>query len=118
MFLLGAYHTENITLNILVLSQIFAISVMSGIIEEIIYRGIPYKTLEKYLGNATLFSALAIAIESGLLLGICYTLTTILWFVMSIHIAWNFFEGGIFGAKLSGMQFESLLEAQFTENPL
>ena len=52
--------------------------------------------------GATLFGALAIALEAGTLLGAAYMLTRRLWLAIGIHWAWNFFEGPFFGATVSG----------------
>ena len=51
------------------------------------------------MGNshATVFGAVAIALEAGILLGACYLLTRRLWMAIGVHIAWNFVQGGIFG---------------------
>ena len=52
--------------------------------------------------NATLYSAAAIAIEAGILLGAAYAASGTLWLPIGIHCAWNFTEGPIFGMSISG----------------
>lgn len=99
-----------------------AMAVLSGIGEELIFRGGVYRILEDmfgttaalllsgalfgamHLGNphATWFSSLAIALEAGVLLAAAYAATRNLWFPIGIHIGWNFTEGGVFGAAVSG----------------
>jgi membrane protease YdiL (CAAX protease family) len=61
--------------------------------------------------NATLWSALAIAIEAGIMLAAAYTLTRRLWLPIGIHFAWNFVQGGIFGVAVSGNGVRGLLQS-------
>lgn len=99
-----------------------ALALASGVCEELIFRGGVYRILEDmfgsgaalilsglmfgamHLGNphATLLAGAAIAIEAGILLGAAYAATRNLWLPIGIHIGWNFAEGGIFGASVSG----------------
>jgi membrane protease YdiL (CAAX protease family) len=94
-------------------------SMMAAVGEELLFRGVMFRIVERATGttiallvsslffglahlanpDATLFSALIIAIEAGLLLGLAYVVTRNLWFPIGIHFAWNFTEGGIFGAS-------------------
>jgi uncharacterized protein len=93
-----------------------------ALFEEGVFRGIIFRLLERSLGSwiaiimsalffgllhllnpgATVFGALAIALEAGSLLGAAYMLTRNLWLAVGIHWAWNFFEGPIFGTTISG----------------
>lgn len=52
--------------------------------------------------NASLFAAAAIAIEAGLMLAAFYALTGRLWISIGLHAAWNYAQGPIFGARVSG----------------
>jgi uncharacterized protein len=99
-----------------------ALAAGAAVGEEIIFRGGVFRILEEWLGTtialaasaalfgllhlanpgATLFSALAIALEAGVLLAVAYVLTRRLWLSIGIHFGWNFTEGGIFGAAVSG----------------
>lgn len=96
--------------------------ILSGVGEEVMLRGAVFRIVEEMFGSAvalafsaalfgglhlfnphfTVFSAFAIAIEAGLLLGAAYVLTRNLWLAIGIHMGWNFAEGGIFGAAVSG----------------
>ena len=52
--------------------------------------------------NATWLGAAAIAIEAGTMLAGFYLLTGRLWMSVGVHIAWNFMQGPVFGARVSG----------------
>ena len=99
-----------------------ALAVMSGVFEEILFRGILFRASAGIVGTwgallftasifgaahlanhgATLFSGVAIMLEAGVLLGAAYALTRRLWLPIGLHIAWNFTEGQIFGMSVSG----------------
>jgi membrane protease YdiL (CAAX protease family) len=98
------------------------ILIAGAIQEELIFRGLLFRKLERSFGswialvvsailfgiihlaspNATLVSALAIMVTSGVLIAATYILTRSLWWAMGIHLGWNFFEGPVFGTQLSG----------------
>ena len=97
----------------------------SGVFEEVLVRGIvlrlswrafgPWPALvlsavlfgAGHIGNpgATLFNTACIAIEAGLMLAAFYVLTGRLWVSIGFHAAWNFTQGYIFGAAVSGGDF-------------
>ena len=52
--------------------------------------------------NASTVAALAIAVEAGLMLAGFYILTGRIWMAVGVHAAWNFAQGPIFGARISG----------------
>ncbi|HQV04002.1 MULTISPECIES: type II CAAX endopeptidase family protein [unclassified Novosphingobium] len=99
-----------------------AIAVVSGTMEEVLFRGIVLRHMETLIGtwgslaftsalfgalhitnpDATWFSSLAIALEAGILLGAAYLLTRRLWLAIGIHAAWNFTQGWIFSVPVSG----------------
>jgi hypothetical protein len=107
----------------------FAISLLAGFGEEMIFRGVVFRLFEEGFGTtvavilsgalfgalhalnpaATLASSAAIAVEAGVLLAAAYALTRSLWIPIALHFAWNFTEGGIFGAAVSGGKINSLL---------
>jgi len=104
-----------------------------AVFEEVFTRGILFRLLEQALGSwvalllsaflfgfshshnpgATWLSSLAIALEAGVLLGAAYIATRSLWLVIGVHAAWNFFEGPVFGARVSGVELPTLLQAHF-----
>jgi membrane protease YdiL (CAAX protease family) len=117
-----------------VLIDSLTLSVLSGFLEELITRGIIFRIIEDVLGtwialalsallfgmmhlgnpHATWASAMAIALEAGLLLGACYVLTRRLWMAIGLHLAWNFVQGGIFGVAVSGTTVRGILQSTLT----
>lgn len=97
-------------------------AIVAAVGEEIAFRGGVFRILESGLGTttalalsaalfglahglnpgATAMSTTAIALEAGVLLGAAYALTRNLWFCIGLHFGWNFTEGGVFGAAVSG----------------
>jgi len=69
-----------------------------------------------HAGNAgaSWISTLAIALEAGVLLGIAYAATRSLWLPIGVHFGWNFTEGGIFGAAVSGAHYQGLIGASLS----
>ena len=108
-----------------------AVAIASAVGEEIVFRGVVFRRLESALGTsvallisagvfgllhagntgATWTSTLAIALESGVLLGITYAATRSLWLPIGLHLGWNFTEGGVFGAAVSGGQYQGIFPA-------
>ncbi|MBR1569200.1 MAG: CPBP family intramembrane metalloprotease [Bacteroidales bacterium] len=90
--------------------------------EEILFRGVLFRWIDEKWGfvtalavsalvfgfahysndNSSLWAAVAIAIEAGLLLGAAYKWSGTLWLPIGIHWAWNFSQGNIFGFEVSG----------------
>jgi uncharacterized protein len=109
----------------------FMTGIISGVLEELLVRGVLFRIMEESLGtwialvisalifgaghlanpNATLWAGLAIAIEAGVMLAAAYVLTRRLWVPIGIHIAWNFVQGGIFGVAVSGNEAKGLLQS-------
>jgi uncharacterized protein len=107
----------------------FAAAVLAGVWEESLFRGVLFRIVEERFGSwialgfsaalfgglhgfnpgATLVSDLAIALEAGVLLGAAYMYSRRLWLPIGLHIGWNFTEGGIFGASVSGGHAHGLL---------
>jgi membrane protease YdiL (CAAX protease family) len=117
---------------------VLSLAVVSGVVEELLIRGIVYRIAQEGLGtwlalalsaalfgalhlanpNATLVAGLAIAIEAGLLLGAAYQATGRLWMPIGLHFAWNFTQGGIFGVAISGNEVVGLLRGELSGPPL
>jgi membrane protease YdiL (CAAX protease family) len=137
LWLLGFYRVDG--LDILWFSLIGALAgaFVSAFAQELIFRGILYRITEEWLGlwwalavsallfglihltsaGATIFSALAIALQAGVLLGTTYALTGRLWMAIGLHTMWDFANDGIFGvgvAAQSGESIKGLLQASLS----
>lgn len=53
---------------------------------------------------------------AGILLGIVYIHTKTLWFALGLHFSWNFFQGPVFGFRVSGTEMHGLI-TQETSGP-
>lgn len=102
-----------------------------GVLEEIGFRGLVYRLCCVVLGTwgAIVVSGLAFGLVhgmdpgatptalasvalAGLLLGAAFALTGRLWLPIGIHAGWNFAEGSLFGAAVSGQDLgASLIKA-------
>ena len=121
MYLGNAYTIKSVN-PVSFLLPAFSVAVSSAVFEELLFRGVIFRITEEKLGsawalvisssifgfghlgnpNSTLFSAVAIVIEAGLLLGAAYIYSRNLWLPVFIHFAWNLSEGGIYGTSVSG----------------
>lgn len=99
-----------------------AMALSSGVYEELLFRGVLYGSVEKWLGSwaavvvsslvfglthlinpqGTMEGALFIAVEAGILLAAAYLLTRRLWVSMGFHVAWNYTQSAIFSGIVSG----------------
>lgn len=120
--LLGGYRISGVVFAWRTLAGGLLLHMLVGVFEEILFRGILFRLLEEGLGSgialaitasffgishlsnphATVWSASAIALEAGVLLGAVYMATRSLWFAMGLHTAWNFLQGDLFGITVSG----------------
>jgi hypothetical protein len=95
----------------------------------ILFRGILFRILQDWRGNwiALLLSvivftlahapnegvtyiALALVAAAGLLLSVASMLTRRLWLGIGIHIGWNFTQGGLFSAPVSGHPAKGMIQ--------
>ena len=108
-------------------------AVSAAIVEETVVRGVLFRLLEEWLGSwialalsavifgllhafnpgASIVSTTAIALEAGVLLAAAFMYTRSLWFVMGLHFAWNFTEGGVFATAVSGGPTEGVIRVGF-----
>lgn len=97
-------------------------AIQAALIEETLVRAILFRLLWRAFGpvaafivsaavfgvshivnpGATVISVLCIALEAGIMLGALYALTGRLWVSVGVHTAWNFTQGYVFGAAVSG----------------
>ncbi len=130
LWLFGYYQVSGLNPLIVIIPGL-VLSIFSGVIEELLIRGLLFRIMEESLGtwlaltisalifgflhlanpNATLWGAVAIAIEAGIMLAAAYVFTRRLWFPIGIHFAWNFFQGSIFGVAVSGNEVQGLLRS-------
>ncbi len=94
----------------------------AAVTEELLFRGILFRIVEERVGtwialtltgllfglvhllnpDASLWGAIAIAIEAGGMLAAVYAATRNLWVPIGLHFGWNFAESGIFSTQVSG----------------
>jgi membrane protease YdiL (CAAX protease family) len=130
---LGVYRVVGVDSWTVLWPNVMAAAV-AAVFEEVLFRGIIFRITEESLGswlalvisallfgaahlldkNANLQAGVAIALEAGVFLAAAYMVTRRLWFVMGVHFGWNFTEGGIFGAAVSGTSSPGLLKANVT----
>jgi hypothetical protein len=102
---------------------LFGFMAAAAVTEELIFRGILFRIVEERAGtwgalaltgllfglvhllnpHASLWGAIAIAVEAGGMLAAAYAATRTLWVPIGLHFGWNFAAAGIFGATVSGM---------------
>ncbi|GAB3957895.1 type II CAAX endopeptidase family protein [Actinoallomurus acanthiterrae] len=101
---------------------LFGFMAAAAVTEELMFRGILFRIIEERAGtwmalaltgvlfglwhlvnpDATVWGAIAIAIEAGGTLAAAYAATRTLWVPIGLHFGWNFAEAGIFGTEVSG----------------
>jgi len=101
------------------------LTIQSGVVEEVMFRAIMLRLLWRAFGpipafaisalffglvhyanpNSGLFPSICIAIEAGIMLGAFYALSGRVWVSVGVHAAWNFAQGWLFGAPVSGTDF-------------
>lgn len=136
MAAVGSYRIEGVDATASLWFPLLMAGLVPGITEELIFRGVLFRIIEDALGtwiaiaisgaffglvhfgnpNATGWSSAAIALEAGILLGMLYAWTRSLYFVMGLHAAWNFTQGGVLDIAVSGFDLPSLFQAK-TQGP-
>ncbi|MET9917510.1 type II CAAX endopeptidase family protein [Streptomyces sp. NPDC006435] len=101
---------------------LFGFMAAAAATEEVVYRGVLFRIVEEHIGtyvallltglvfglshllneHATLWGAMAIAIEAGFMLAAAYAATRSLWLTIGVHFGWNFAAAGIFSTEVSG----------------
>ena len=101
------------------------LAIESAVLEEVLIRGVILRLMWRAFGplaafaisailfgvghfwnpDATWFTTACIAIEAGVMLGAFYALTGRLWVSIGVHAGWNFTQGYLFGAAVSGGNF-------------
>lgn len=101
---------------------VFGLMAAAAVTEELLFRGVLFRIIEERSGtwialvltgvlfglshlfnpHASLWGAIAIAIEAGGMLAAAYAATRNLWVPIGLHFGWNFAAGGIFSTEVSG----------------
>jgi uncharacterized protein len=121
LMILGIYQVEGFNPVSFMIPAI-AMSVKSGIFEELVFRGVLFRSLEDLAGSwvalilsslvfgflhllnpgATVAGAAYISIEAGVLLGAAYLLTRRLWMGIGFHMLWNYVQSAVYSGVVSG----------------
>jgi membrane protease YdiL (CAAX protease family) len=114
------------------------LAIESGVFEEVLVRGVILRLTWRAFGpwtafimsavlfgaghaanpGATVFTVACVAIEAGLMLGAFYALTGRLWVSIGVHAGWNFMQGYVFGAAVSGSSFGAGMASSVAEQRL
>jgi len=121
LIVLGMYRIEGLNPWTFVIPAV-ALALSSGIFEELLFRGVLFRSVEDMLGSwialivsstvfgfvhllnpgGTLLGAIYISVEAGLLLAAAYMLTRRLWLSIGFHMSWNYVQSAIFSGIVSG----------------
>ncbi len=132
----GIYRIDGMNPWHLLLTGIAA-AISSGVLEELLFRGVLFRIVEESLGSwislvvsslffgishltnpgGTLAGALCISVEAGVMLAAAYMLTRSLWLSIGIHIAWNYTQSAIFSGIVSGNEGKPGLIRTTAEGP-
>ncbi|MFH9471312.1 lysostaphin resistance A-like protein [Streptomyces clavifer] len=109
----------------------------AAVTEELMFRGVLFRTIEERTGtwialaltgglfgaahllnpDASLWGAIAIAIEAGGMLAAAYAATRTLWLPIGLHFGWNIALGGVFSSQVSGNDTQQGLLDTVTSGP-
>jgi membrane protease YdiL (CAAX protease family) len=136
LMLLGVYRIEGVN-SWLFLLPMLPMAISSGVLEELIHRGVLFRIVEEYMGSwialaatalffgmrhlgnedATLRGVLFIAVEAGGLLAAAYMLTRRLWLSIGLHMSWNYAQAAVFSGTVSGVEMPPGLLVPRIEGP-
>lgn len=108
-----------------------------AVAEEVLFRGVIFGLVQKRAGTwlalavsavlfglahlvnpgATVWGAVAIAIEAGLMLGAAYVATGSLWLPIGLHLGWNIATVAVFGTVTSGSASRGAIVTATTSGP-
>ncbi|GAA5203183.1 type II CAAX endopeptidase family protein [Microbacterium jejuense] len=109
-----------------------------AVAEEVLFRGVVLRLLQRAFGTwialagsaalfgllhllnpgATLWGAVSIAVEAGLMLGAAFVATGSLWLPIGLHLGWNVALVAVFGTVTSGSDAHGALVTAVTEGPV
>ena len=140
LYLSGNYHIYAAAFNVQFFTYL-PFFIVAALREEVMFRGYVLQTLERHWGTtgaviisallfgflhminfesgisffAKIYSCLCLSLDAGLVFAFAYLLTRRLWFPFGIHVAWNIFEGPVYGTLVSSLTLgEPILKAQLT----
>jgi len=116
-----------------VIVPILVFALNSSVFEELLFRGILFRIMEETLGtwlamgisalifgllhltdpNATLWSAIAVALTAGFTLAATFVFSRRLWIPIGLHFAWNFTQR-FFGLAVSGNNNQGLFNVRLS----
>lgn len=109
LFILVGYYEELVFRGYILQNVVEGTNLVWGlVISSLIFGG-----LHLLNPNPTWFSMAGVA-GAGLLMAYAWIITKSLWLPIGLHIAWNFFEGAVFGFPVSGITIEGLLHLRDT----
>ncbi|MCR5841552.1 MAG: CPBP family intramembrane metalloprotease [Bacteroidales bacterium] len=137
MALAGCYRISEAHFDPILLLLAFFQFFFVAVYEEIIFRGVLFRLIDDrwntlaalivsallfgaiHMMNpgATVWSAVAIAVSAGLLLGAGFKGSGTLWLPIGLHWAWNFVEGNVFGFFVSGTSVQTKIFSAVITGP-
>jgi membrane protease YdiL (CAAX protease family) len=135
LFVLGSYRIVGTNPGYNVWPALLSAGVTAAVAEEIAFRAVLFRLFEEVVGtwgalgasallfgaahlsnpDATLWGAIAIALEAGVLFAALYAVTRSLWWTIGLHFSWNMMQGPVSGSAVSGSGAASgWFQAQFT----
>lgn len=133
----GLITIESITFDGGLLLKSFILFLAVSFNEEIMARGSILRTLMESLGKywALLVSAILFSLMhgfnshisligftniflAGVLLGVSYIHTKNMWFPIGLHLAWNYFQGPIWGYSVSGQEIKGIVTQKLVGSDL
>jgi membrane protease YdiL (CAAX protease family) len=130
----GVWRFQALGPALLMLAGYFALFILAGASEEIVFRGYILQNLREWPGTIlavvissilfglvhglnphfNLFAVLNIAL-AGVAFCYAYLITGNLWLPLAFHFSWNFFQGPVFSFPVSGMISGGLLMTQVSQ---
>lgn len=134
---LGMFQISSRTVTLAVLIPV-ASAATAAFMEELLFRGVLFRFVERWLGswialsatsllfglahaanpNATVLSTVTIALLAGGALGAAYMATRTLWLPIGIHFAVNLLQGSVLGLAVSGKESQGLFVSEVAGPPL
>jgi len=122
LYLTGHYAIVGVEFNLDNQLGWLSVFLLVGVVEEIVCRGLVFRLISDkwnivvgliissllfgfmHIVNpgATVWSSLALALNSGWLMAIAYAYHQTIWVPIGMHWAWNYIQGNIFGCSVSG----------------